>query len=228
MRASTLIWTTLLTAALSACGNLPSTPQQPARLDLGPIPTAPAATLGVTGSFPVLALADIQARVQNESSTVVLYRLAYADAHAQHAYAHARWSQPPALLVQQRMREILGQDRTVLSVEGGAPAPLVQGKTVPVLQLSLEEFEQVFTGAAANAGVLRLRATLVQPQRGGNVLLGQQIFTVQQPGSAANAAAGAQALSQAVNQAGSQLQQWLGQLSTQAPAAAPAAPAPTR
>lgn len=222
MRASTLILTALLAATLSACGNLPSAPQQPARLDLGPVPASPAGA-SMAAQFPVLALADIQARVQNESSTVVLYRLAYADAHAQHAYAHARWSQPPALLVQQRMREILGQDRTVLSVEGGAPAPLVQGKTAPVLQLSLEEFEQVFSSASTNAGVLRLRATLVQPQRGGNVLLGQQIFTVQQPGSAANAAAGAQALSQAVNQVGGQLQQWLAQLPVQPQAASSAA-----
>lgn len=211
MRASTLLWTAMLAVGLSACSSLPSSPAQPARFDLGPLP-APAAAAAAAKAYPVLALADIQARAQNENSTAVLYRLAYADAHALHAYGLARWSQPPAVLVQQRLRDILGQDRTVLSAENGTQAPLVQGRRVPVLTLALEEFEQVFTSSSANAGALRLRATLVDPRRGGDVLLGQQVLVLQQPASAANATAGAQALAAAVNQAGAQLQQWLNQL----------------
>ena len=210
MRARILLWSAVLATGLSACGSLPSSPSQPARFDLGPVPMAVAAAPAT--SYPVLALADIQARAQNENSTAVLYRLAYADAHAQRAYAYARWSQPPAVLVQQRLRDILSQDRTVLSAERGAQAPLVQGQTPPVLQLALEEFEQVFTSSTASVGALRLRATLVDPRRGGDVLLGQRLFALQQPAPAANAAAGAQALAQAVDQAGLQLQQWLAQL----------------
>lgn len=210
MRARILLWSAVLATGLSACGSLPSSPSQPARFDLGPVPMAVAAAPAT--SYPVLALADIQARAQNENSTSVLYRLAYADAHAQRAYAYARWSQPPAVLVQQRLRDILSQDRTVLSAERGAQAPLVQGQTPPVLQLALEEFEQVFTSSTASVGALRLRATLVDPRRGGDVLLGQRLFALQQPAPAANAAAGAQALAQAVDQAGLQLQQWLAQL----------------
>ncbi|MEG2045457.1 MAG: ABC-type transport auxiliary lipoprotein family protein [Comamonas sp.] len=215
MRASILLWTAVLATGLSACSNLPSSPSQPARFDLGPVQVATASA--PAKSYPVLALADIQARAQNENSTSVLYRLAYADAHAQHAYAYARWSQPPAVLVQQRLRDILGQDRTVLSAERGAQAPQVQGQTPPVLQLALEEFEQVFTSSTASVGALRLRATLIDPRRGGDVLLGQRLFALQQPASAANAAAGAQALAQAVDQAGLQLQQWLAQLPAKAP-----------
>lgn len=216
MRATTLLMTALLAASLGACSGLPSPPSQPARFDLGAPPASPSAAAAPT--HPVLALADIQARAQNENSTAVLYRLAYADAHAQHAYAYARWSQPPAVLVQQRLREILSQDRTVLSAEGGAQPPLVQGRPAPVLTLALEAFEQVFTDAAASAGVLRVRATLVERRRGGDVLLGQQVFAVQQPAQGANAAAGAQALTVAVNQVGMQLQQWLAQLPQPAPA----------
>ncbi|MEG3000131.1 MAG: ABC-type transport auxiliary lipoprotein family protein [Comamonas sp.] len=215
MRASILLWTAVLATRLSACSNLPSSPSQPARFDLGPVQVATASA--PAKSYPVLALADIQARAQNENSTSVLYRLAYADAHAQHAYAYARWSQPPAVLVQQRLRDILGQDRTVLSAERGAQAPQVQGQTPPVLQLALEEFEQVFTSSTSSVGALRLRATLIDPRRGGDVLLGQRLFVLQQPASAANAAAGAQALAQAVDQAGLQLQQWLAQLPAKAP-----------
>ena len=120
MRASTLLGTALLATGLSACSNLPSSPSQPARFDLGPAPAVAAAA--PASVHPVLALADIQARAQNENSTSVLYRLAYADANAQHAYAYARWSQPPAVLVQQRLRDILSQDRIVLSAERGAQA----------------------------------------------------------------------------------------------------------
>lgn len=210
MRVRILLWSAVLATGLSACGSLPSSPSQPARFDLGPVPMT--AIAAPATSYPVLALADIQARAQNENSTSVLYRLAYADAHAQRAYAYARWSQPPAVLVQQRLRDILSQDRTVLSAERGAQAPLVQGQTPPVLQLALEEFEQVFTSSTASVGALRLRATLVDPRRGGDVLLGQRLFALQQPAPAANAAAGAQALAQAVDQAGLQLQQWLAQL----------------
>lgn len=215
MRASILLGSALLATGLSACSNLPSSPSQPARFDLGPAPAMAAAA--PASVHPVLALADIQARAQNENSTSVLYRLAYADANAQHAYAYARWSQPPAVLVQQRLRDILSQDRIVLSAERGAQAPRVQGQTPPVLQLALEEFEQVFTGSTASVGVLRLRATLIDSRRGGDVLLGQRLFALQQPASAANAAAGAQALAQAVDQVGLQLQQWLAQLPAKAP-----------
>lgn len=200
----------LLTAALVGCSGLPSVPSQPVRYDLGvppPVQDAKAAT-----AIPVLALADIQSRTQHDASTAVLYRLAYADGQALQAYGQARWSQPPALLVQQRMREILGQGRTVLSAESGVLPPLVQGRPVPVLQLSLEEFSHTFTSAEHSAGVLRLRATLIAPQRSGDILLGQQLFAVQQPAASANAAGGTQALAQAVAQVGAQLQQWLDQL----------------
>jgi hypothetical protein len=122
MRASTLWGAALLATGLSACSNLPSSPNQPARFDLGPLPAVAAAA--PASVHPVLALADIQARAQNENSTSVLYRLAYADANAQHAYAYARWSQPPAVLVQQRLRRHPepGPDRAVRRARGPGAA----------------------------------------------------------------------------------------------------------
>lgn len=203
---------TLLATILVGCSALPSVPTQPARYDLGAPPSLAARSETAT-AIPVLALADIQARTQNDASTAVLYRLTYADGQALHAYGQARWSQPPALLVQQRMREILGQGRTVLSAESGTQPPLVQGRPVPVLQLALEEFSHTFSNAEQSAGVLRLRATLIDPQRSGDVLLGQQVFAVQQPATSASAAGGTYALAQAVAQVGGQLQAWLGTIS---------------
>ena len=42
-----------------------------------------------------------------EGSNAVLYRLAYADGQQLRPYSQARWSQPPAQLLQQRLREQL-------------------------------------------------------------------------------------------------------------------------
>lgn len=214
MRATILSLTAALAVALGGCSALPSSSSQPTRFDLGAMPqAAPIQPGGVAEvAFPVIAMDDIQAVVQSENSTVVLYRLPYADGQSLHAYAYARWSQPPAVLVQQRIREIVGRDRTVLSAEGGALPPMVQGKPVPVLQLSVEEFAQQFSSAQNSEGVVRLRATVVQPRRGGDQLLGQRIFTAREPAKSANAAGGVGALAQAVHQVGEQMRQWLSEL----------------
>ncbi len=89
-----------------------------------------------------------------------------------------------------------------LSAQPGELPPLVQGRSVPVLSLSLEEFSQVFSSTRDSVGWVRIRATLVDPAPRGDVLLAQQVFEVRQPAGAANAAGGAQALSQAVDAVG--------------------------
>jgi hypothetical protein len=55
-----------------------------------------------------------------EGGNAVLYRLAYADAQQLRPYSQARWSQPPAQLLQQRLREQLGLRRAVLKADDGA------------------------------------------------------------------------------------------------------------
>lgn len=212
MRATILSLTAALAVALGGCSALPSSSSQPTRFDLGTLPQLAATPAAAAVAFPSIAMDDIQAVVQSENSTVVLYRLPYADGQALHTYAYARWSQPPAVLVQQRIREIVGRDRTVLSAEGGALPPMVQGKPVPVLQLSVEEFSQQFASPQDSAGVVRLRATVVQPRRGGDQLLGQRIFSARQPAKSANAAGGVSALALAVNEVGEQMRQWLTEL----------------
>lgn len=193
---------------LAGCSNLPSPPQSVVRYDLGAAPALQAAST----LLQPIALAQIQAPLQVEGSTGLRYRLAYADAQELHTYTQARWSLQPAQMVQQRLREHLSQGgRVVLSAQPGEMPPLVQGRQVPVLSLSLEEFSQVFTSPRESAGWVRIRATLVDPAARGDVLLAQQVFEVRQPAAAANAAAGAKALSQAVDAVGAHMQQWLQQ-----------------
>lgn len=196
----------VLAVLLAGCSNLPQPPQAVARYDLG----VPPALAPASDALQPVALAKMQAPLQSDGNTAVRYRLAYADAQVLHAYAQARWSLPPAQMVLQRLREHLGQGgRVVLSAEAGELPPSVQGRQVPVLRLSLEEFSHVFASARQSAGWVRVRATLVDPAPQGDVLLAQQVFEVRQPAAAPNASAGVQALTQGVDAIGQQMLPWL-------------------
>lgn len=191
---------------LAGC-TLPRPPQTVTRYDLG-APAALAAPPSV--ALPAVALGTVQAPLLADGSTLVHYRLAYADAQVLRAYTQARWSVSPAQMVQQRLREHLTQGgRVVLSAAAGEAPPSVQGRQVPVLRLALEEFSHVFTSAQDSVGWVRVRATLVEPAPQGDVLLAQRVLEVRQPASAPNAAAGAQALAQGVDVLGADLTQWL-------------------
>ncbi len=192
---------------LAGCSTLPRPPQAVTRYDLG-APAALAAPPAV--ALPAVALGPVQAPLLADGSTLVHYRLAYADAQVLRAYTQARWSVPPAQMVQQRLREHLTQGgRVVLSAAPGEAPPSVQGRQVPVLRLALEEFSHVFTSAQDSVGWVRVRATLVDPAPQGDVLLAQRVLEVRQPASAPNAAAGVQALAQGVDVLGGTLTQWL-------------------
>ena len=197
----------VVVCGLVACSSLPRPPDAVVRYDLG---VAPALVATSAAAQAPIALAAMQAPLQAEGSTALRYRLAYADAQVLHAYTQARWSLPPAQMVQQRLREHLSAGgRVVLAADPGEIPPRVQGRHVPVLHLALEEFSHVFRNPQDSEGWVRVRATLVDPAPEGDVLLAQQLFEVRQGAAAANAAAGAQALSAAVGRLGQELRQWL-------------------
>lgn len=200
-----------LSLVLAGCSGLPAKPATPTQYDLGLAkPSAPAAA--PTAAQPAIALADIQAAAPLEGSTAVFYRLAYANAQELRAYSQARWSEPPADLVQQRLRAVLGQQRVVLSAENGRLPPQLPEGQPRVLRLALEEFSQVFAAPGQSVGWVQLRATVAQIRPTGERLIGQRLFTVQQPAARADAAAGIQALSGAVDRLALELDQWLQQL----------------
>ncbi|WP_348688674.1 ABC-type transport auxiliary lipoprotein family protein [Acidovorax soli] len=198
-------------AFLAGCSALPSPPSRPVHYDFGPgaMASGPADR---RAPLPPLALADLEAPGLVEGSTAVLYRLAYADARQLRPYRQARWSQPPAQLVQQRLRDRLGQRRAVLTADSGAAQARAAGKLPTVLRVELEEFSQVFTSATESAGLVRLRATLAEPAATGETLLGQRVFIVQRPAASADAAGGTRALVEATDQLAQELVQWLEQL----------------
>lgn len=184
----------LVLVLLSGCA-MPERAPKPVLYDFG-VDSAESTQGAAVHGLPALAL-SAQALPALEG-TAVLYRLAYVDARQLRAYTLARWTMPPAELVQQRLRHVLGQQRAVLKPGEGAAR---------VLQLELEEFSQVFETPERSKGLLRLRATVLQSS--GNKLLGQRDVLVQRPAPSADAAGGTRALAAATDAAVAELAQWL-------------------
>ena len=225
---------------LAGCSVLPTPPERPVVYDFGPgtlavapaaapagVNAASAAALPAATRLPTLALADVQSVGLNDNRTAVLYRLAYTDARQLRPYQMARWAMPPAQLVQQALRNELGERRAVLSADdalaaaregtgsnsnSSAAAVAGAGSLPTVLRVELEEFSQVFSSASASAGLVRLRATLVEPTADGEKLLGQRLFTAQVPAPSADASGGTRALADATAQVAQGVSQRIGQL----------------
>lgn len=225
-----------LGAALTACTGLPAPAQRPLMYDFGPAASpaapllapaaapaatpaaapsvatpsaaAPSATPSATAALPPLALAEVQAGGLTDGSSAVLYRLAYANALQLRPYTLARWSQPPAQLVQQRLRAELGQRRALLDANDAAA---LSAPRPAVLRVELEEFSQVFQTPSDSVGLLRLRATLVEPRPAGVTLLGQHVFSITRPAQSPDAAGGTRALAEAAQQAAQEIDAWLRQ-----------------
>jgi len=202
----------LLAAVLAGCSALPDRPTRPLLYDFGPGQVTPQPQTRIA-NLPPIALADIDASGVLDSA-MVMYRLAYADAQQLQPYAMARWTLLPSQLVYQRLRERLGQRRAVLDVDDSASLQRIDGKLPLVLRLQLEEFSQIFDSPASSAGVLRLRATLVENLPEGDRLIAQRLVLARQPAPTADAAGGAKALAAATDDAAQQISDWLAQAAT--------------
>jgi cholesterol transport system auxiliary component len=161
-------------------------------------PTTALATTASAKGSAVLLLSDVISPTALDS-TALVYRLAYADAQQLRAYNLARWSMPPAQLVQLRLRDALGARGPVLGVADGV-APWR-------LQVELDEFSHVFESPSSSAGVVRLRATLLHKEQ----WVGQQVFSVSANATAQDAAGGARALTVATDDAVAQMDSWVAQ-----------------
>lgn len=208
MNRKPLLSLALLAALLAGCSALPDKPQRPAQYDFGPGAVATLPT-DRRAPLPPLALADIEANGPLEAGTAVLYRLGYADAQQLRPYALARWSMPPAQLVAQRLRDHLGQRRTVVSAGEGAALLRTDGQQPLVLRVELQEFSQLFTAPTTSSALLRLRVTVVDNLPAGEKILAQRPFIVQRPAATADAPGGVRALAEATDAAAAELSQWL-------------------
>lgn len=197
---------------MAGCSALPQPPSRPALYDFGPGTAVQTAAERGGPQLPPLTLDDIEAPGVSEGSNAVLYRLAYADAQQLRPYSLARWSQPPALLFHQRLREQLGQRRAILRPDNGAALARNAeqgGRLPPVLRVELEEFSHIFSSPAESAGLVRVRATVVDVLPQGETLRGQQVFTVRVPARTADAPGGVAALAQASTVVADEVAAWL-------------------
>lgn len=199
-----------LAALVAGCGALPDKPARATLYDFGPglAATAPAAGAPAPAALPTLALAEIDANTRLDG-TQILYRLGYADANELRPYGQSRWSQPPAQLLRQRLRDTLAERRTVLGPEESATIARSKGEVPDTLRISLDEFSHYFDSPASSAGLVRLRATLIRGGTGGDRVLGQKTFTVRRPAPSADAPGGVKALTAASDAAVAEVTQWM-------------------
>lgn len=198
--------------AIGGCGALPDKPARATLYDFGPGPlaTTPAAAPAATPALPTLALADFDASSRLDG-TQMLYRLGYADANEVHPYGQSRWSQPPAQLLRQRVRDALAADRTVLGPEESAMIARTQGRVPDTLRVSLEEFSHFFESPDKSAGWVRVNATLIRSNAGGDRVLAQRSFAARRPAPTNDAPGGVKALAAATDAVVADLVAWVAQ-----------------
>ena len=208
-----------VTAALGGCA-LADKPQRAAVYDFGPGEAlGPRASNPSPAALAPLALAEVEANPALDS-TALVYRLAYDNVQQLRPYAQTRWSMPPAQLLRQRLRAHLGLRRAVLNPGEGVVAHTPAAgadASVRLLRVELEEFSQVFESPGHSAGLVRIRATVVQPTPDGESLLAQLVFSLQRAAPSADAAGGVRALTLASDAAIQELDRWLEQLPQSAP-----------
>jgi cholesterol transport system auxiliary component len=194
--ASVIIYVALLNACSSPAPRI-------AVYDFGPGVSVPLLS-NTKAPLRPLMLADVEAGSALDG-TAVLYRLMYSDAQQLRPYAQARWSMPPSQLLRQRLRELLGQRRSVLTTfDAVAPGTLS-------LRIEIEEFNQLFDSTQSSSGLVRVRATLSSTGSPPKPVA-QTSFVVQRPANSVDARGGVQALAQASDALVVQIDQWLQQV----------------
>jgi cholesterol transport system auxiliary component len=197
---------------LTACGALPDKPARITAYDFGPGALAPVpapAGASVPAALPPITLADLDTAATRLESTLVHYRLGYADVNELRPYAGARWTAAPTQLFRARLRDALAQQRTVLGTLEAANMLRVEGRTTDLLRISLDEFSHYFDSPGSSFGLVRVRATLTRGGPGGERVLGQRLVTVQRPAPSGDAAGGVKALTAASDAAVTELAGWV-------------------
>ena len=194
---------------LAGCGALPDKPTRATLYDFGPGPTTAPARAGTPALQP-LALADIDANSRLDG-TQMLYRLGYADANEVRPYGQSRWSQAPAQLLRQRLREALAVTRPVLGPEESATIARTEGRVPDTLRVTLEEFSHFFDSPSTSVGLIRVHATLIRTAPGGDRVLAQRSFTAQQPAPSNDAPGGVKALAAASDAVVADIVAWVNQ-----------------
>ena len=154
----------------------------------------------LAGMAPI-SIAAIQAPSWLDS-TLMFYRLSYANEQQPQPYANSRWTMPPAQLFNQRLKARIAQ-------AGGAALRAADGAAnLPVLRIEADDFSQIFDAPGHSIAQVRLRAALYN----GRILLAQKNFVKQAPAPSADATGGARALADASDAVITEMMAWLSAL----------------
>ncbi|MCU6435664.1 PqiC family protein [Undibacterium sp. Jales W-56] len=173
------------TLLLQACASQVPVKQS---YDFGAMPASGSSVPSSSPSSPAqanfaISLADINAPGSLDSNAM-LYRLEYDNAQQARPYSQHRWSMPPAQLLTQRLKARIAEaGGSVVSARDGVG-------NLPLLQIDLDEFSQVFSSSSASAAQIQIRATVVK----GRSLLAQRSFARQIAAPGADAPGGAKAM----------------------------------
>jgi cholesterol transport system auxiliary component len=168
-------------------------PASPSLYDFGLLGVAP-----VNPGMRPISIAEINTSAWLDSS-MMFYRLAYANDRQPRSYANSRWTMSPAQLFGQRLKSRIAQvGGVVLSASDGA-------LNLPILRLEADDLIQVFDSPTQSFSQVTIRATVFN----GRVLLAQKRFTRQVSAPSADAAGGAQALAGASDAIIMDMMMWL-------------------
>lgn len=188
---------TLLAALLVVTGcTVINRPEPVTLFDLGParMKQLPAGL----PALPPISIAQVNVPTWLDS-TMMFYRLGYANEQQLRPYAQARWTMAPAQLLLQHLKARITQ-------AGGIALATTDGAmNVPVLRLETDDFTQHFDAPGQSSGQVGLRASVFK----GRVLVAQRSFNRQAPAPTADAAGGARALAAASDAAINDLMAWL-------------------
>ena len=186
---------------------VPDKPQRPALYDLG---LAPSVSPPAAGTAEVATAARAREAIalapfsvtDTLAGTAMIYRLDYQDPQQPRPYALSRWTEPPARLLEQRLRTALAAERPVV--------PPATGLARTELRVELLRFEQVFSSPEASTGHVQLRLSLIDTAAArGERLIEQRSFDLSRPATSADAAGGVRALTAATDAAIADILPWL-------------------
>lgn len=188
----------LAAGSIFVAGCAAGRPDAATMYDFGPMRAEATAPVS---SLPPISIAEVQVPAWLDS-TMIFFRLNYANDQQVRPYAQTRWTMTPAQLLAQRLKSRITR-------AGGIALSAADGATnVPMLRIEADDFTHAFETPEKSSGRVALRASLFK----GRTLVAQKTFVKTTPAPSPDAAGGANALAAASDAAIVELIAWLGTL----------------
>ncbi len=192
-----------LAVLLTGCTLIPKTLAPVSIYDLGPVAPITVASSSRL-SQTIIQVMDVSAPVWLDTQSIH-YKLAYYDPARIYAYAGSRWTAPPAKLLTERFRQYFASHAT--NWQKGDKNKESHALANYLLKIELGEFTQVFHAQNDSQVIIRLRASLYEPNA--RLPVAQRSFTGEQPTQTGDAAGAVAAFILVSDNLLDELVQWL-------------------